>query len=148
MPVQTGELLDAVGVAGIAFTVAVVLPAALEHPATDTVTEYTPDRAVVAFAIDGFCAVDVNPPGPVQEYVAPTTVAVLSVKVDPAQIGPLLVGAGVAGIAFTVAVVDPAALVHPFTVTVTEYIPDCAVVAEEIDGFCRLDVNPPGPVHE
>jgi hypothetical protein len=44
---------------------------------------------------------------------------VLSVNVAPAQIGPLFVGAGVAGIALTVAVVEPAALVQPLTVTVT-----------------------------
>jgi hypothetical protein len=113
-------LLDAVGVAGIAFTVAVVLPAALVQPPTVTVTEYTPDRAVVALVIDGFCVADVNPPGPVHENAPPATFGVLSVNVVPAQIGPLFVGAGVAGVAFMVAVVDPAALVHPFTVTVTE----------------------------
>ena len=42
--------------------------------------------------------------GPVHEYVAPVTAAVVSVIVDPAHNGPLLPGAGVAGIAFTVAV--------------------------------------------
>src|SRR6478672_13433534 len=65
----------------------------------------------------------------------------------PAQIGPLLVGAGVAGIALTRAFTVPAGLVHPFTVTVTEYVPDAAVVEEAIVGFCSEDVNPFGPVH-
>jgi hypothetical protein len=52
------------------------------------------------------------------------------------------------GLAFTVAVVEAELLVHPFTVTVTEYVPDAAVVAEVIDGFCNDDVKPLGPVHE
>ena len=60
----------------------------------------------------------------------------LKLSVDPAQIGPLLDALGVLGIAFTTAVVLPAALVHPFTVTVTEYTPDAAVVALDILGFC------------
>lgn len=115
-----GPLFDAVGVAGMAFTVAVVEPAALVHPLTVIVTEYVPVLAVVAAAIEGFCAVDVNPPGPVHAYVAPVTAGVERFNVEPAQIGPLLVGAGVAGIAFTVAVVVPDALVQPLTVTVTE----------------------------
>ena len=70
----------------------------------------------------------------------------LNVNVDPAQIGPLFDAVGVAGIAFTVAVVDPAALVHPLTVTVTLYVPVAAVVALVIKGFCKADVNPFGPV--
>jgi hypothetical protein len=63
---------------------------------------------------------EVNPFGPVHEYVAPATAAVERFKVEPAHTGPLLVGAGVAGIAFTTALILPAGLVHPFTVTVTE----------------------------
>ena len=38
-PTQTGELLPAVGVAGIGFTTTVVVPNALPHPATVAVTE-------------------------------------------------------------------------------------------------------------
>ena len=49
--------------------------------------------------------------------------------------GPLFEGAGVAGMAFTTAVVDPAELVQPLTVTVTLYVPPAAVVAPAIDGF-------------
>jgi hypothetical protein len=44
---------------------------------------------------------------------------VLSVKVLVAQIGPLLLAVGVAGMALTVAVVVPAADGQLFTVTVT-----------------------------
>ena len=97
-PAQIGPLLDAVGVAGIAFTVAVVDPAALVHPLTVIVTSYVPVAAVVAFVIVGFCKADVNPFGPVQLYVAPATVEVLNVNVDPAQIGPSFDAVGVAGI--------------------------------------------------
>ena len=54
LPAHIGPLLPAVGVAGIALTVAVVVPAVLVHPLIVTVTLYTPDAAVVAFVIDGF----------------------------------------------------------------------------------------------
>ena len=38
-----------------------------EHPlASVTVTEYVPALATVTLLIVGFCAFDVNPPGPVQ----------------------------------------------------------------------------------
>ena len=46
----------------------------------------------------------------------------------------------------TVTLVDAVAI-HPFaSVTVTVYEPEAAVVALAIDGFCRLEVNPFGPV--
>jgi hypothetical protein len=124
------------------------VPAALWQPFTVTRMEYVPDAAAVAFDIVGFCNEDEKPLGPVHEYVAPVTVGVVSVNEDPAHIGPLLVAVGVAGTAFTVAVVLAVELVQPFTVTVTEYVPDAAVVAEGIDGFCNDDVKPFGPVHE
>jgi hypothetical protein len=59
-----------------------------------------------------------------------------------------LVAVGVAGFAFTVTVVVPADEVQPLTVAVTEYVPDIAVVAFAIVGFCRLEVKLFGPVHE
>ena len=43
---------------------------------------------------------------------------------------------GVAGFGFTVIVVVPAVEVQPLTVAVTEYVPDIAVVALAIVGFC------------
>ena len=103
---------------------------------------------MVADAIVGFCSVEVNALGPVHEYVAPATAAVERFKEAPAHTGPLLVGAGVAGMEFTKTSTVPAALVHPFTVTVTEYVPVAAVVAEGMVGFCTDDVKPLGPVHE
>ena len=69
---------------------------------------------------DGDWAVDVNPPGPVHEYVAPETAGVVRFKVEPVQTGLLLEGDGVDGVAFTVTV-DTAVLEHPFVVPVTVY---------------------------
>jgi hypothetical protein len=40
-------------------------------------------------------------------------------KVDPTHNGPLLDAVGADGIAYTITLVIPAALVQPFTVTVT-----------------------------
>ena len=65
---------------------------------------------------------------------------------EPAHTGPPFVGEGVVGIAFTVAVVTPAALVQLLTVTVTAYCPDAAVVAFVIDGVLNEDVKLLGPV--
>jgi hypothetical protein len=87
----------------------------------------------------------VNPPGPVQLYVAPATFVADKFSVDPAQTAPPLL-ALTDGIAFTVAIVVEAGLVHPFNVTVTEYTPVAAVVALVMDGFCREETNPFGPV--
>ena len=64
-----------------------------------------------------------------------------NVVADPA----LMVG--VEGIALTVADVVAALLVHPFTVTVTLYVPVAAVVAFVMLGFCNDDVKLLGPVH-
>ena len=76
--------------------------------------------AVVAFAIDGFCVLDVKLLGPVHEYVAPATVGVERLMVVPEQYGPPLEAVGVAGVWFTTTLVLPAAEVQLFTVTVTE----------------------------
>ena len=59
--------------------------------------------AIVAFDINGFCKEEENPFGPVQEYVAPATPAANRFKVDPTQIGLLLVGVAV-GIGLTVTI--------------------------------------------
>lgn len=42
----------------------------------------------------------------------------------------------------------PAELVHPLTVIVTEYVPEAAVVADGMVGFCNVEVNEFGPLHE
>ena len=74
---------------------------------------------MVALAIVGFCALDVKLFGPVHEYVAPDTVEAVSDNVEPAQTAPPLPAVGADGIALTVALVVPAKLVQPVTVTVT-----------------------------
>ena len=68
----------------------------------------------------------------------------------PAQnvVAPPALIVGVAGVVLTTTFVAPAADVQPLTVTVTEYVPECAVVAPGRVGFCSEDVKPPGPVHE
>ena len=76
-----------------------------------------------------------KPLGPVHEYVAPLTVGVDSEIVAPSQYGPPFDAVGVAGAAFTVTFVVPAADVQPLTVTVTEYVPASAVVALLRVGF-------------
>jgi hypothetical protein len=77
-PAQYGPPFVAVGVAGVALTTTFVVPAAEGQPLTVMVTEYVPASAVVAFERVGFCSEDVNPFGPVHEYVAPLTVGVFS----------------------------------------------------------------------
>ena len=78
--------------------------------------------------------------------MAPVTVGVLSVKVLPEHIGPLLLAVGVAGIGLTVAEVEPAADVQPLDVTVRLYVPVAAVVAFDIVGFCKEELKLLGPV--
>jgi hypothetical protein len=139
-------LLVAVGVAGAALTTTVVEPAALVHPATVTVTLYSPAAAKVTPAIFGFRTAELKPFGPVQAYVAPVTAGVERLRVAPTHKGPLLVAVGVAGAALTTTVVVPAALVHPPTVTVTLYTPASAMVTAAIFGFRTAELKPLGPV--
>ena len=53
-PEQYGPPLEAVGVAGTAFTTTEVVPAVDVQPLTVTVTEYVPASAVVALDFVGF----------------------------------------------------------------------------------------------
>ena len=82
-PVQTGELLPAVGAAGIGFTTTTVVPAILVHPATVTVTLQVPDAKTVALARVGSSNEDENAFGPVHEYVAPAIVFDVKFNVVP-----------------------------------------------------------------
>src|SRR5258706_155393 len=93
-PSQYGPPLDAVGVAGIAFTITPVVPASEVQPFTVIVTEYVPASATVAPERVGFCCGEVKPFGPVHEYVAPLTGGVESWIVAPSQYGPTLVAGG------------------------------------------------------
>jgi hypothetical protein len=67
-------------------------------------------------------------------------------SVAPVQRGPLSLAVGVAGVGLITTVVEPAALVHPFTVMVTLYVPAFATVTLVILGVLEVEVNPPGPV--
>src|SRR5207244_10327723 len=111
-----------VGVAGLALTTTFVVPAAEVQPFTVMVTEYVPASAVVALARVGFCTAEMKPFGPVHEYVAPLTNAVLSEIVAPSQYGPPLLAVGVEGMALTTTFVVPAAGVQPLTVVVHEEV--------------------------
>jgi hypothetical protein len=65
-PTHTGELLPAVGAAGVALITTVVVAVGEVHPLTVTVTVYTPDAAVVTLGMDGSSREDVKLLGPVQ----------------------------------------------------------------------------------
>lgn len=117
------------------------------QPFTVAVTEYVPLIDVVALPMAGFCCDTAKLFGPVHEYVAPATVVALSWIVPPLQYGPPFDATGAAGRALTTTVVDPAAEVQPFAVTVTEYVPASAVVTLERVGFWSAEVKPFGPVH-
>jgi hypothetical protein len=54
LPVQTGVLLEAVGMPGVGLTDTDTVPAAEVQPVVVTVTLYVPDIAAVAFVIAGF----------------------------------------------------------------------------------------------
>jgi TctA family transporter len=60
--------------------------------------------------------------------------------------GPLFEAAGVSGIGLTVASTEPAAELQPLSVTMTLYVPESAVVALVIEGFCSEELKPFGPV--
>ena len=66
-PEQIGlEFTEIAGAAGFGFTVAVVVPGRLIHPALVAVNVYVPEAAVPAMVMDVFCVVAVNPFGPFQ----------------------------------------------------------------------------------
>jgi hypothetical protein len=133
---------------GIGLTLTAVVATLLIHPLTVMVSEYVPAITAVAFTLTvGFCEEEENAFGPVHVYVAPATAPVLKLSDEPAHTGPLSLATGVTG-GFTTTVVVPAILVHPLTVTVTEYIPAMAVVALALtEGSSLAEVNVFGPVH-
>jgi hypothetical protein len=74
------------------------------QPATVAVTLYVPEAESPADGMEGFWELDVNPLGPVHEYVVLAIVDAESWRVCPTQIGPLLLATGAAGIPLTVRV--------------------------------------------
>ena len=127
-------------------TATLTVPAKLVQPLTIAVTEYIPVAAVVALGIEGFCKAEVKLFGPVHAYVAPETTDAVRFKVEPAHIGLLLEADGAVGIALTVTLTVPGELMQPANIAVTEYVPVAKVVALVIEGFCKVDVKPLGPV--
>src|SRR6185312_553201 len=119
-PTQIGLLLVGDGVAGVGLITTLTVPAVLVHVPTVIVTEYVPASARVTFGIEGFCKAEMNPLGPVQLYVPPTTKGVNRFNVEPSHTGLLLVGVGVAGGGLTITFTVPTALVQVPTVTVNE----------------------------
>lgn len=138
-------MFETLGVAGVAFTTTTVVAGELAQPLF-AITVYVPADANTALATVGFCKVDVNPFGPVQLYVAPAMVLAVRFIGAPVQTGVLLPAVGVAGKLLTVTTTVPAALVHPPTVIVSEYVPSAASVTEGIEGFCKEDEKLFGPV--
>jgi hypothetical protein len=98
------------------------------------VSEYVPLIAIVAFRITGFCALLVNEFGPVHEYV-PVDEGPVRKIVSLTHTGEFEFSVGTTGVALITTTVVPAAEVHPFTVTVTLYVPAMARVAPVIEGF-------------
>ena len=66
---------------------------------------------------------------------------------EPSHTGPLFPATGAEGAGFIVTTVVAGVPAQPFKVAVTEYVPDAAELALATDGFCKVDVNPLGPVH-
>ena len=81
------------------------------HPPAEAVTLKRPELLVLAFTMEGFWLVELNPFGPVQLYVAPGTVEAVRFKVMPVQSGPLLPAVGAAGGVQTGVALTNAALV-------------------------------------
>jgi hypothetical protein len=81
----------------------------------------------------------------VQLYEAPLVPVMLIVNCEPEQV-VIVPETEMVGVALTVTFVVPAGPVQPFTVAVTEYVPDAKVVAFGIEGFCEFDVKLFGPV--
>jgi hypothetical protein len=97
---------------------------------------------VVALEVVGLCAFDVKPPGPDQVYEV--AAGVVRAMFCPTQYGPALLADVVGVRTFTLTV---PVLVHPSEVTVTVYTPMFAVDELATVGFCKPEVNPPGPLH-
>ena len=70
------------------------MPAALVHPLTVTVNEYSPAVVVLAVVV-GFCKALVKAFGPDHAYVAEATVGTDNLISCPSHTGPLFVGTGV-----------------------------------------------------
>ena len=87
---MVAEPLESV-IPGVVFTTTFALAVAVHPFPSVTVTVYVPPIAKVALALEGFWLVDVNPDGPLQEYITPPDEDKESVSpvqtVDPDAVG-------------------------------------------------------------
>ena len=70
----------------------------------------------------------------------------VKLNVEPAHIGLLLPNVGAGGVALTTTAIVACELVQPAADAVTVYVPEAAVVAPTILGFCTPDAKALGPV--
>ncbi|GAC1589900.1 MAG: hypothetical protein NVS3B19_10160 [Ginsengibacter sp.] len=113
---------------------------------TFTIKLYAPRFNEVVLLIIGFCRFDEKPFGPLQLYVAPGINSAERFKVDPSQIGPLFEIFAAGGILLTTTLVVDKPEAQLFTVVIRLYLPALDLPILSIDGFCKLEVKPFGPV--
>ena len=128
-------MLVAIGEDGVGFITTEVVAAALGQLATVAMTLNVPTAANVTPLTTGFCTLEVKPFGPLQVKVAPANVDANKFSVVPSHTGLLLVAIGEDGVGFTTTGVVAGALGQPFTVAITLYVPDAAVVTFVSTGF-------------
>lgn len=116
--VQLGWVTETIGAAGVDFGAAVPLPAVLVQPFTVVFTVYVPAEVTV---IDAVVA-------PLLHSNVPAAV------VERTELPQLLttVTTGVEGVVLGAAIPLPGALVHPFTVVLTVYVPAELTVIDEV----------------
>src|SRR5437660_3700605 len=105
-PSRYGPPLEAVGVEGLALSFPPRRSSDLVQPVTVAVTEYVPAITVVEFAMVGFCWLEVNPFGPVHEYVERLSADAICSNVGPSYSGLRFEAVGAAGRALTTTDVD------------------------------------------
>src|SRR2546426_11946592 len=91
--------------------------------------------------MEGFCALDVKPFGPVQRYVAPATVEAKRLSVPSAQIGPLFAATGGDGAGLIVRRLFPVADCPSGSVIVTFFAPGMAAVVSRLSETWVMSVK-------
>jgi hypothetical protein len=133
-----GLLVSNTNSVGVESTTTLIVVTADIQPFNVTTTEYTPEFAVMAGLMDGFCDVDEKPLGPVHANVEPEAPEAVRLRVLPEHIGELLpnTGAGVGRISTVVV----ALLEHSPSVAVTVYVPLAVRGGLGRIGFCTPEV--------
>ena len=78
--------------------------------------------------------------------MAPATLVAVKVRLLPSHTGELLLTTGEGGVALTAIDALAGRLEHCPTVTITLYVPASDKLTLLTVGFCKVDVNPLGPV--